>query len=73
MPIHFSDHAKEQLKKRHIDEELVRDVVQNPDKILTSYRQRKLRRKKLGDTIVEVVTKTEGSKITVVTAYVLEE
>ncbi|MBI2051595.1 DUF4258 domain-containing protein [Candidatus Roizmanbacteria bacterium] len=73
MPIVFSDHASYQIRKRRISKKLVRKAVQSPEEILPSFRERKLRRMRIGGKILEVVTKTEGSKITVVTAYYLEE
>ncbi len=69
MPITFSEHALEQLEKRGITQEVVIEVVQNPNEVLSSFRGRKLRRGKLGGTMLEVVTKTEGSRITIITAY----
>lgn len=73
MPVKLSDHAFSQIKKRDLSEELVIEVALEPEEILPSYRGRKLRRSKVGDKILEVVTKTEGSRITVITAYLLEE
>lgn len=69
MPIEFSDHALEQIKERNLSKAQVKKTVENPDKILPSFRNRKLRRKMFGDKILEVVTITEGSRITVITAY----
>lgn len=71
MPVVFSDHAEYQIKKRRISKDLVIKTVQNPEEILPSFRERKLRRVRIGDKILEVVTKTEGSQITVVTACYL--
>lgn len=73
MPIKLSDHAIQQIKKRELSEDLIIDVVTKPEEILPSYRGRKLRRRKIGDKILEVVTRTDGSRITIVTAYFLEE
>ncbi len=73
MPIVFSDHARSQFKKRKIPQSLVIKVVENPYKIMLSFLDRKLRQRRIGGKILEVVTKTEGSKITVVTGYYLEE
>lgn len=70
MPIKFSDHAKDNLKERKISEKRVVETVNNPDNILTSFKNRRLRQKRFGDRILEVVTVTEGSRITVVTAYI---
>lgn len=50
-----------------------REAVANPDSIVTSFLKRKLRQKRVGDKILEVVTITEGSEITVITGYYLEE
>lgn len=73
MPVSFSDHARKQLKRREITQKLIIKAVRNPTEILSSFRGRKLRRRKVGGKLLEVVTKTEGSKITVITAYYLEE
>jgi hypothetical protein len=73
MPIKFSDHAIKQLRRREITDEITIQVVKKPDEIILSYRDRKLRRSHINDKILEVVTKTEGSLITIITAYYLEE
>lgn len=73
MPITFSDHALQQIKRRDITETLIEEVVREPEKVVVSYRGRKLRQRRIGDKILEVVTKTEGSRITIITAYFLEE
>lgn len=71
MPITFSDHAKFQLKKRRISQKQVLEVVKNPQEILPSFKNRRLRRKVFGGKILQVVTVTEGSKITVISSYYL--
>lgn len=73
MPIHFSEHAIEQLRERNIPEKIVKEVAKKPQEILNSYRGRKLRRGFVNDKLLEVVTVSEGSRITVITAYYLEE
>ncbi len=73
MPIKLSDHAILQIKRRDLSQGLVLEVAGEPEEILTSYRGRKLRRRQIGDKILEVVTKTEGSRIIIITAYYLEE
>lgn len=72
MPIKFSEHALLRLKGRKISKLRVENSIKFPDKIIKGDRGRKLRQKKFGDKILEVVTKTEGSKITVITEYYLE-
>lgn len=69
MPIKFSEHAENQLKRRGISKKLVIKCIRNSQKSFVSFRGRKLRQINVGDTILEVVIKTEGSRITVITAY----
>ena len=45
MPIVFSDHAKTQLKRRRISLKLALKIVKDPDKIVLSFKKRKLRNK----------------------------
>lgn len=71
MPIKFSDHAKFQLKKRHLAQKKIREVIKNPDEIKPSYKNRKLRRKLIGGKILQVITITEGPRITVISGYYL--
>ena len=73
MPIKFSEHAKEQLKERYLSEKRTIEAVKNPDTILTSFKNRRLRQRRFGDRILEVVTITEGPRITIVTAYYLKK
>lgn len=73
MPVVFSQHSKLQIIKRKIPLERVLQTVKKSDETLASFQSRKLRRRKFGGKILEVVTKTEGSRITVITAYYLEE
>lgn len=69
----FSDHAKDKLKTRKISLNVVSKAVYEFEKILPGFKGRKLRRKTIYGKILEVVTVTEGSRITVITAYYLEE
>lgn len=71
MPIVFSDHAKKQLRRRKIQQEMVIQTIRHPQEILPSFKGRRLRRRAFGDKILQAVTITEGSKITVVSSYYL--
>lgn len=73
MGIRFSEHSGEQIKRRGISNKQILEAVRTPEEILPSFRGRKLRRKRFGDKILEVVTMTEGSRITIITAYFLKE
>jgi hypothetical protein len=73
MSIKFSDHAVRQLKERKISRKQVIDTVGEPKVTSRSFKNRTLRQRQFGSKILEVVTVTEGSRITVVTAYYLKE
>ncbi len=73
MPIVFSDHSTTQLKRRKISKKSVAEAVKNPTEAIASFKNRKLRRKRIGGKILEVITKTEGSKITVITGYFIKD
>ena len=73
MPIKFSDHAKLQLKRMRIFQKLSLEVARNPDEILSSYKRRRLRRKTVRGKILQIVTVTEGSKVTIVSGYYLRK
>jgi hypothetical protein len=71
MPIVFSEHARIRLRKRKISQKLARDIVENPQEIIRSFKQRRLRRTMIGGRILQIVTVTEGSKITIISGYYL--
>jgi len=71
VPIIFSNHARKQLKRRKISQKLVLEAIKESGEIVSSFKNRKLRRKRVGGKILEIVTSTEGNKITVVTGYFL--
>ncbi len=73
MRIEFSEHAKQQLKRRRISQQLVKEVIQSPEDKVPSFRERELLQKHIGGKLLEVVTKREGLKIIVITAYYLED
>jgi hypothetical protein len=73
MSIVFSEHAKEQLKRRKISQVKIIQVVRKPQDIITSYRRRKLRRLQNGGRILQVVTITEGSKIIIISGYYIKK
>lgn len=73
MPVFFSEHSKKQLKRRKIKQKDVLSAVESPDEIGSSFKNRKLRRKRINGKILEVVTRTEGSRITVITGYFIKD
>lgn len=73
MPVEFSDHAKFQLKKRRISQRRILETIRNPQEIIPSFKKRRLRRRVSGDKILQVVTVTEGPRITVISGYYLRK
>lgn len=71
MKIVFSQHSRDQNRFRKISLSEAKQTIINPDDILDSYKNRKLRRKTFKNKTLEVVTITEGSIITVITFYYL--
>jgi len=73
MSINFSNHAQEQIRDRKIPIARVNKTIKNYERKIKSFKNRTLRQRRFGSKILEVVTKTEGSKITVITVYYLKE
>lgn len=71
MPVELSDHAKFQLKKRHISQKLIIEIVKRPGETIKSFKNRRLRRRLVNGKILQAVTITEGSRITVISGYYL--
>lgn len=69
----FSDHAVTQNKKRKIPESRILRTVTDPIEVEKSSRGRLIRRKHFGKKILEVITVTEGSRVTIITQYYLGE
>lgn len=72
MPIVFSDHARLQLKRRRISNKRALETVRSPQEIIQGFKNRRLRRKMYGARILQVVTISEGSRITVISGYYLK-
>lgn len=74
MEIEFSGHSLDQLKERPtVTKEMVLETINNPDKKLSSYKQRTLYQKHYAENILEVVTILDSGKIVVITEYFLEK
>ena len=69
----FSDHALAQNKKRKIPESRIVRTVTDPTEVEKSSRVRLIRRKRFGNKTLEVITVTEGSRVTIITQYYLGE
>lgn len=69
--LEFSDHAKQQIKRRGISRKLINQTLDNPETEKLSFRGRRLFQKKHGERILEVVTIKEVDKTIVITAYYL--
>jgi len=73
MKIVFSAHSKEQNKIRKVPIAKIKQTLQEPDKVIESFRDRNLYQKSFGSKILEVVTKIESEKIIVITQYYLKK
>jgi len=73
MPIKFSEHAIAQIKRRQISKKRILETVNNPEEVIESVKNRRLRRKLYGGKILQAVTVTEGSIITVISGYYLRK
>lgn len=71
--IELSDHLKEQLRERDLDEALVRDVLANPSEVVDGYHGRKVAHRLFEDAdgrrLMRVVYAVEGDTLIVITAY----
>lgn len=67
----FSEHAVLQRIKRKISENRILETIKKPDESESSFRNRRLSRKKYGDKMLEVVSILEGENIIIITEYYL--
>ena len=73
MRLKYSPHAKDQIKYRNIPFSKIRPTVKSPEKIIFSYKTRKLYQKTFGKKTLEVVVVEKGDIMIVVTCYYLYE
>lgn len=71
MKIEYSKHADQRIKFRKISKRDVKEVLDNPDKVKKSYRNRYIYSKRLESRYIEVVIVNEAGKMVVITAYYL--
>ena len=67
MEIHFSRHAKKQMRWRKISEEEVKDTLQHPEETKDSINYRKNAFKHINEKWLKVTFKKENAKIIVIT------
>ena len=65
----FNPHAKMRILQRGLNEETAIEIIQNPDYTLTSFLNRKIAVKKIGEKLWHVVYIEEEKIIKVVTIY----
>ena len=73
MKIKFSDHSLDRIKQRKISKTLIIKVIREPEKMMGSFRDRKLFRISVRDKILEVVVVKEKGVFIIITAYYLEK
>ena len=65
----WTDHIKIQLIERKISKELVETAINNPDKVATGKKNRKIYQKIIGDKLIRV--ETEGNNL--ITVYLTDK
>jgi len=73
MDIIFSRHAKRQMKWRKITETEVKSVIDNPDIVVDTIKDRKNAFKITGGRNIKITYKLEGGMLTIITAMVKGE
>lgn len=69
MAIIFSQHAKEMLKFRDINQSLAKQCVHNPDHILPSRENRKIYLKDFDNNFLKLIVAEEGDNKIIITAH----
>jgi hypothetical protein len=69
----FTAHAKVRIRQRNISEDEVKSAIANPDGACESFKDRTAVRKKSSQGTLEVIYKTSGTKIIIITCYWLKE
>ena len=69
MKIVYTNHAEERLLHRGIKRELIRKVINKPDKLIDAKYSRKQAIKKINSDKVSVIYVEENNKIVVLTVY----
>jgi ABC-type uncharacterized transport system substrate-binding protein len=70
MDIIFSRHAKRQMKWRKITEIEVKSVIDAPDSLMDSVKDRKNAFKMIGDRNLKITYQPENGSLTIITAMV---
>lgn len=63
------DHAKLKMRQRNLSEQMVREVLENPDRVFPSYGNRLIAEKNLGKLNLRVVFVKEGNTTVVITVH----
>lgn len=71
MKIEYSKHGGQRIKFRGISKRDIKEVLDNPNKVKKSYRNRYIYSKRLESRYIEVVIVNEAGKMVVITAYYL--
>lgn len=73
MPIVISDHAKRQLKRRKISQKISFESGKKFSGDSKEFSRQEVAKDAVGSKMLEIITRTEGSKITVITANYLKK
>jgi hypothetical protein len=69
MKLELTGHAKERMKQYAIEEKLLLDAIENPDRVSETYAGRKMYQKRLNGYILRVIIEENEQIKTVITLY----
>ena len=69
MKISFHAHAIEKLAKRNLDKSLIKEGINNPDRVVEGRSGRKIAQKVYGRYVLRIVYEEHKEQILVITAY----
>ena len=69
MEIYFTSHSIERAGRYHIPIVLIKDALQNPDNIISTYKNRKIFQKRLNGNLLRVIVKESKEIYTIIIIY----
>ena len=69
----YTKHVRWRMGQRELQPWMIERTLQEPERVIPSFRRRALAQRRFGRQTLEVVFKREGAKTIIMTAYWLEE
>jgi len=73
MDIVFTDHAKTRILQRNISEAEIKSVIDDPNTLQETFKQRLAARKKTSGGTLEVIYKESEGRFIIITSYWIKE